>query len=159
MLAHLGNLAAVTGERTVFIPTPKKGSAKECSIYHKIALIAHKITLKILQARLQHYVNNELPNVQAGFQKAEETDFKLPTSVRSSKKQESSRKTSTSALLTAKTSDSVDHNKWWKVLKEMEIPDHLTCLLRNLHAGQEVTIRTGHGKTVQFTRSVVSNSL
>ena len=69
MLAHLGNLAAVTGERTVFIPTPKKGSAKECSIYHKIALISHtsKVMLKILQARLQQYINCEIPDVQAGF--------------------------------------------------------------------------------------------
>ena len=87
-------------KRSVFIPIPKKGKAKECSIYHTIALISHKVTLKIVQARLQQHLNNELPNVQAGFQKAEETEIKLPRSDGSSKKQESSRKTSTSALLT-----------------------------------------------------------
>ena len=77
----------------------------------------------------------------------EEPEIKLPTSTGSLKKQESSRKTSTSALLTAKTSDSVDHNKWWKILKEMEIPDHLTCLLRNLYAAEEATVRTRLGTT------------
>ena len=89
-------------KRSVFIPIPKKGNAKECSNYHTIALILHtsKVMLKILQARLQQYVNRELPDVQAGFRKAEEPEIRLPTSVGSSKKQESSRKTSISALLT-----------------------------------------------------------
>ena len=88
-------------KRSVFIPIPKKGNAKECSNYHTIALISHasKVMLKILQARLQQYVNHELPDVQAGFRK-EETEVKLPTSAGSSKKQESSRETPTSALLT-----------------------------------------------------------
>ena len=87
-------------KRSVFIPIPKKGNAKECSNYRTIALISHtsKVMLKILQARLQQYVNRELPDVQA--EKAEEPEFKLPTSTGSSKKQESSRKTSISALLT-----------------------------------------------------------
>ena len=87
---------------SVVIPIPKKGNAKECSNYCTIALILHASTvmLKILQARLQQYVNHELPDVQAGFQKAEEPEIKLPTSAGSSKKQESSRKTSISALLT-----------------------------------------------------------
>ena len=87
---------------SIFIPIPKKGNPKECSNYHKIALISHasKVMLKILQARLQQYMNCELPGVQAGFEKAEEQEIKLPTSVGSSKKQESSRKTSISALLT-----------------------------------------------------------
>ena len=79
--------------------------------------------------------------------KAEEPEIKLPTSAGSSKKQESSRKTSISAFLTAKAFDCVDHNKLWKILKEVEIPDHLTCLLRNLYAGQEATVRTGYGTT------------
>ena len=79
-------------------------------------------------------------------EKAEEPEIKLPTSAGSWKKQESSRKTSTSA----KAFDSVDHNKLLKILKEMEIPDHLTCLLRNLYAGQEATVRTGHGTTDWF---------
>ena len=82
--------------------------------------------------------------------KAEEPEIKLPTSARSSKKQENSRKTSISALLTIKAFDSVDHNKLWKILKEMGIPDHLTCLLRNLYAGQEATVRIGHGTTDWF---------
>ena len=85
------------------------------------------------------------------LEKAEEQEIKLPTSSGSSKKQESSRKTSTSALLTiAKAFDCVDHNKLWNVLKEIGIPDHLTCLLRNLYAGQVATVRTGHGTTDRF---------
>ena len=86
-------------KRSVFIPIPKKVNAKECSNYRTIALISHvsKVMLKILQARLQQYMNRELPDVQAGFRKAEEPEIKLPTSTVSSKKQESSRKTSTSA--------------------------------------------------------------
>ena len=81
---------------------PKKGNAKECSNYRTIALISHagKVMLKILQARLQQYVNCELPDVQAGLEKAEEPEMKLPTSAGSWKKQENSRKTSISALLT-----------------------------------------------------------
>ena len=84
------------------------------------------------------------------LEKAEEPEIKLSTSAGSLKKQESSRKTSISALLTAKDFDCVDHNKLWKILKEMGIPDHLTCLLRNLYAGQEATVRTGHGTTDWF---------
>ena len=80
------------------------------------------------------------------LEKAEEPEIKLPTSAGSSKKQESSRKTP----ISAKAFDCVDHNKLWKILKEMEIPDHLTCLLRNLYAGQEATVRTGHGTTDWF---------
>ena len=84
------------------------------------------------------------------FHKAEEPEIKLPTSAGSWKKQESSRKTSISALLTMPKPLTVDHNKLWKILKEMGIPDHLTCLLRNLYAGQEVTVRTVHGTTDWF---------
>ena len=101
-------------KRSVFIPIPKEGSAKECLNYHTITLISHssKVILKILQARLQQYVNRELPEVQAGLEKAEEPEIKLPTSVESQKKRESSRKTSTSVLLaSAKAFDCVDHNK------------------------------------------------
>ena len=103
MSANLENSAVATGlEKSVFILIPKKGNAKECSNYHTIALISHasKVMLKILQARLQQYVNHELPNVQLVFKKAEEPEIKLATSARSSKKQESSRKTSISGLLT-----------------------------------------------------------
>ena len=118
-----------------------------------IVLISHanKMMLKILQARRQQYVNRELPNVQADFRKGRGTGDQIPTSAGSSKKQESSRKTSISALFTMPTLfDCVDHNKLWKILKEMGIPDHLTCFLRNLYAGQEATVRTGHGTTNWF---------
>ena len=83
------------------------------------------------------------------LERAEETEIKLPTSAGPSKKQESSRKTCTSALLT-KPFDFVDHKKLWKILKEMRIPDHLTCLLSNLYTSQEATVRTGHGTTDWF---------
>ena len=83
--------------------------------------------------------------------KAEEPEIKLPTSTESQKKQESSRKTSISTLLTiTKAFDCVDHNKLWKILQEMGTPDHLTCLLRNLYVDQEATVRTGHGTTNWF---------
>ena len=84
------------------------------------------------------------------LEEAEEPEIKLPTPAGSSKKQESSRKTSISVLLTTPKPLTVDHNKLWKILKEMGIPDHLTCLLRNLYAGQEETVRTGHGTTDWF---------
>ena len=84
------------------------------------------------------------------LEKAEEPEIKLPTSAGSWKKQESSRKTSISALLTMPTPLTVDYNKLWKILREMGISDHLICLLRNLYAGQEATVRTGHGTTDCF---------
>ena len=89
-------------KRSIFIPIPKKGNAKECSNYYTIALISHasKVMLKILQVRLQQYVNRELPDVQAGFINSRATRYQLRTSFGSSKKQQSSRKTSISALLT-----------------------------------------------------------
>ena len=89
-------------KRSVFIPIPKKGNAKECSDYHTIALISHasKVMLKILRARLQHYMNCELPDVQAGFRKGRGTRHQIATICWIIKKQESSRKTSLSALLT-----------------------------------------------------------
>ena len=89
-------------KRSVFIPIPKKGSAKECSNYHIIAFISHasKVMLRILQAKLQQYINCDLLDVQVVLEKTEEPEIKLPTSAGSSKKQESSRKTSISALLT-----------------------------------------------------------
>ena len=139
-------------KRSVFIPIPKKGNAKEWSNYCTIALISHtsRVMLKILQPRLQQYVNCELPDVQAGFRKVrEEPEIKLPSSTGSSKKQESSRKTSTSALLTTPKPLTVwiTHNQLWKILKEMGVPDHITCLLRNLYVGLEATVRTEHGRT------------
>ena len=101
-------------KRSVFTQIPKKGSAKECSNYHTIVLISHasKVMLKILHARLQQYMNCELPDFTLDLEKAEEPGIKLPTSAGSSKKQEGSRKTSTSALLTTpKPLIVVDHNK------------------------------------------------
>ena len=133
---------------SVFIPIPKNGNAKECSNYHTIALISHasRIMFKILQARLQQYVNHELPDVQAGFRKSRGTrDEKVPTSAGSLKKQENSRKTSTSASLTTLKSVTVCITTNWKILQEMRKLDHLTCLLRNVHVGQEATVKTGHG--------------
>ena len=84
------------------------------------------------------------------LEKTEEVAIKLPTSDQSSKKQESSRKTSFCFIDYSKVFDCVGHNKLWKILKKMVIPDHLTCLLRNLYAGQEATVRTGHGTAVWF---------
>ena len=153
MPANLENLAVATGlEKVSFIPIPKKSNAKECSNYHTIALISHasKVMLKILQARLQQYVNHELADVQEIFKKAEEPEIKLPTSAGSLKKQESSRKTSISALLTMPKPLNVSITRNWKILKEMGMPDYLTCLLRNLYAGQEATVGSGHGTTDSF---------
>ena len=137
---------------SVFIPIPKKGNAQECSNYHTTALVSHtcNVMFKILQAWFQQYINCELPDVLAGFRKGREPEIKLPTSIGSSKKQESSRKTSTSALLTMPKPLTVWITINWKILKEMGIPDHLTCLLRNLYAGQEATLRTEHGTTDWF---------
>ena len=108
------------------------------------------VMLKILQVRLQQYVNRELPDVQAGFKKAEEPEIKLPTSTGPSKKQEFQKNIYFCFIDYAKAFDCMDHNKLWKILKEMGIPDHLTCLLRNLCACQEATFRTGLGPTDWF---------
>ena len=93
-------------------------------------------------------IHSELPDLKLVLEKAEEPEIKLPTSAGSWKKQESSRKNIYFCFIDyAKAFDYVDHNKVWKILREMGIPDHLTCLLRNLYAGQEATVRTGHGTT------------
>ena len=121
-------------KRSVFIPIPKKGNAKECSDYHTIVM------LKILQARLQQYVNHELPDVQAVFRKGRGTRNKIANIHWIIKKAREFQKNTYFCFIDyAKAFDCVDHNKLWKILKEMEIPDHPTCLLRNLYAGQEVT--------------------
>ena len=145
------NSAVATGlERSVFIPIPKKGNAKDCSNYHTIALISHasKVMLKILQARLQQYVNRELPNVQAGFRKGRGTRDQI-ANIRwiMEKAREFQENIYFCSLDYAKAFDYVDHNKLWKILQEMGIPDHLTCLLTNLYASQEATVRTGHETT------------
>ena len=96
-------------------------------------------------------MNHELPDFQLLLEKAEEPEIKLPTSAGSWKKQENSRKNIYFSFIDyVKAFDCVDHNKLWKILEEMRIPDHLTCLLRNLYADQEATVRTGHGATDWF---------
>ena len=137
-------------KRSVFITIPKKGNAKECSNYRTIALRSHasKVMLKILQARLQQYVNHELPDVQGGFRKGRGTRDQIANIHWIMEKGREFQKNIYFCFIDyAKAFDSVDHNKLCKVLKEMWIPDHLTCLLRNLYAGQEATVRTGHGTT------------
>ena len=133
-------------------PIPKKGNAKECSHYRTIALISHanKVMLKIFQARLQQYVNHELPDVQAGFRKGRGTRDQIANIWWIKKAREFQKNIYFCFIDYAKAFDCVDHNKLWKILKEIKIPDHLTCLLRNLYAGQEATVRTGHGTAVWF---------
>ena len=140
-------------EKVVFISIPKKGNAKECSNYLTIALISHtsKVMLKILQARLQQYVNRELPNVQAGFTEGRGTRDQI-VNIRwiMEKAREFQKNIYFCFIDYAKAFDCVDHSKLWKILQEMGIPDHLICVLRNLYAGQEATVRTGHGTTDWF---------
>ena len=103
--------------------------------------------LKILQARLQQYMNHELPDVQAGFRKDRGTRDQIANICWIIEKEREFQKNIYFCFIDyAKAFDCVDHNKLWKILKEMGIPDHLTHLLRNLYAGQEATVRTGHGK-------------
>ena len=107
--------------------------------------------LKILQARLQQYMNHELPDVEAGFRKGRGTRDQM-ANIRwiMEKAREFQKNISFCFIDYAKAFDCVDHNKLWKILREMGIPDHPTCLLRNLYAGQEATVRTGHGTTDWF---------
>ena len=140
-------------KRSVFILIPKKITAKECSNYHTVALISHssKVMLKILQARLQHYVNRELPDVQAVFRKGRGTRDQIANIWWIIEKAREFQKNIYFCFIDyAKAFDCVDHNKLWKILKEMRIADHLTCLLSNLYAGLEATVRTGHGTTDWF---------
>ena len=107
--------------------------------------------LKILQARLQQDVNCELPDVQFGFRKGRGTRDQIANICCIIKKAGEFQKNIFFCFIDyAKAFDCVDHNKLWEILKEMGIPDHLTCFLRNLYAGQEATVRTGHGTTDWF---------
>ena len=119
-------------KRPVFIPIPKKGNAKECSNYCTIAFISHasKVMLKILQARLQQYMNRELPNGQAGFRKGRGTRDQIANIRWIIKKAREFQKNIYFCFIDY-DKDCVDHNELWKILKEMGIPDYLTCLLRN----------------------------
>ena len=137
-------------KRSVFIPNPKKGSAKECPNYCTIALISHtsKVMFKILQARIQQHVNWELPDGQAGFRKGR-ANWDQIANIRLIVEKAREFQKNTCFIDYAKA-----FTMWittiWKILQEMEIPDHLTCLLRNLYSGQEATVRTRHGTTDWF---------
>ena len=161
------------GKGQFFIPIPKKGHAKECSNYVTIALISHasKVMLKILQARLKQYMNHELPDVQTGFRKGRGTKDQISNIHWIIEKAGEFQKTIYFCFMDyAKHFDCVDHNKLWEILQEMGIPDHLTCLLSDVYAVQEGTVRTGHwnnrlvpnrerNTSVQFSHSVLSDSL
>ena len=139
MPANLENSAVATGlEKVSFHFNPK-----ECSNYCTITLISHtsKVTLKILQARLQQDVNHELPDIQAGFTKGRGTRDQIANIHWITEKARESRKNIYFCFINyAKAFDCVDHNKMWKIHQEIGIPDHLTCLLRNLYAGHEATV-------------------
>ena len=138
---------------SVFTPIPEKGNAKECSNYLTIMLILHtsKVMLKILQAKFQQYMNWERPDVQTGFRKGGGTRDQIANICWIIDKEREFQKNINFCFIGyAKAFDSVDHNKLWKILKEMGIPDPLTCLLRNLCADQEATVRTRHGTTDWF---------
>ena len=130
MPANLENSAVAQDWKwSVFIPIPKKGNVKECSNYRTIALISHasKVMFKILQARLQQYVNHELPDVQVGFRKGRETRDQIANICWIIEKAREFQKNIYICFIDyAKTFDCVDHNKLWKILKGMGIPDHLT---------------------------------
>jgi len=127
-------------KRSVLIPVPKKGNAKECSNYHTIALISHtsEVMLKIPQAMLQQYVNSELPDIQAGFIKGRGTREQIANICWIIEKAREFQK-NICFIDYAKSFDCVDYSKLWKILKDMGTPDPLTCLLINLYAGQEET--------------------
>ena len=134
-------------EKVSFHPIRNKGNAKECSNYRTIALISYtsKEMLKILQASLKKYMKCELPDVQAGFRKGRGTRDQFANIHWIMEKAREFQKNIYFCFIDyAKAFDCVDHKKLWKILKEMGIPDHLTCHLRNLYAGKEKTVRTRH---------------
>ena len=140
-------------KRLIFIPIPQKGNAKECSNYRTIALISHasKVMLKIFQPSINSTGNENFQMYKLDLEKAEKTQIKLLSYTGSQKKQKNSRKTSTSASLTTlKPLTAWITRKLLKILKEMGIPDHLTCLLTSPCVGQEATVRTGHWITDWF---------
>ena len=151
MPANLENSAVATGlEKVSFHSNPKERQCQRIfKLVHKCThTLASKVMLKILQARLQQYVNHELPDVQAGFRKGRGTRDQISNICWIIEKARKFQKNIYFCFIDyAKAVDCVDHNKLWKILKEMGIPDHLTCLLRNLYAGQEATVRTRHGTT------------
>ena len=153
MPTSLENSAVATGlEKVSFHSNPKKGNAKEYSNYCTIAIISYasKVMLKILQARLQMYMNHELPDVLAGFRKGRGTGnqtAKIHWIIANARESEN---IYFCFIDYAKAFDCLDHNKLWKILQDMGIPDHLICLLRNLYAGQEAAVGTGYATTDWF---------
>ena len=141
MPSNLENSVVATGlEKVSFHSNPKKGDAKKCSNCRTMALISHasKVMLKILQARLQQYVNWELPDVQLDLGKNRGTRDQIANIWWIIEKAREFQKNIQFCFINyTKAFDSVDHNKLWKILKEMGIPDHLTCLLQNLYASQQ----------------------
>ena len=154
MPANLENSAVATGlEKVSFHSNPKERQCQRMLKLLHIALISHasKVMLKILQARLQQYMNSELPDIQVAFRKCRGTRDQIANICWIMEKVREFQKNIHFCFIDyAKAFDCVDHNKLWKILKEMEIPDHLTCLLRNLYAAQEATVGTGHGTTDWF---------
>ena len=141
MPANLENSAVARGlEKVSFHSNTKERQCQKCSDYHIITLISHasKVMLKNLQARFQQYVNHEIPDVQAGFRKGRGTRGQI-ANIRwiIENAREFQKNIYFYFIDYAKAFDCVYHNKLWKILKEMGIPDHLTCLLRNLYAGQK----------------------
>ena len=150
MPAKLENSTVATEpEKVSFHSNPKERQCKECSNYHTTALISHasKVVLKILQATLQQYVNQEPPDVQAGFRKGRGTRDQIAYIRWIIKKGREFQKKNIYFWFIdyTKAFDCVDHNKLWKILQKLGIPDHLTCLLRNLYAGQEATVSIRNG--------------
>ena len=156
MPANLENSTLTAGlEKVSFHSNPKERQCQRMfQLPHNCThLNDSKVMLKILQARLQQYVDHELPDVQAGFRKdrgARDQMANIHWIIKIAR--EFQKNIYFCFIDYAKAFDSVDHNKLWKILQEMGIPDHLTCLLRNLYAGQEATVRTGHGTTDWFQR-------
>ena len=148
MAANLENSAVATGlEKVSFHSNPKERQCQRISNYCTIGLISHanKVMLKILQVRLQQYVNCELSDIQVGFRKGRGTRDQIANIRWITEKARVLQKNIYFCFIDyVKALDCVDHNKLWKILKEMGIPVPLTCLLRNLYAGQETTVRIGY---------------
>ena len=149
MPANLENSAMATGlEKVSFHSNPKERQCQRMFNHHTIVLISHasKVILKILQAKLQQYMNRQLPDVQPGFRKGRGTRDQIANICWIIKKAREFQKNMYFCFIDyAKAFDCVNHSKLWKILKEMGIPDYVTCLLRNLYAGQEATVRSKHG--------------
>ena len=139
MPANLENSAVATGlEKVSFHSNPKERQCKR--------MLNSKVTLKILQARFKQYMNHALPDDKVGFRIVSRTRDQIVNICWIIKKATEFQKSIYFCFIEyAKAFDCVDHSKLWKILKEMGIPDHLTCLIKNLYAGQETTVRTGHG--------------